>query len=96
VSHDTEDAGEEGFVQRWLTVPGRLLLICAIVGTIGGGVWWFEWTCTGPTPGSYPVIFWTSPVLLAGGAFFGLGALALERIGVKVFKRPQDRASERR
>jgi hypothetical protein len=78
---------EETGVRKWLTVPGRLLLIGPTVGTMVLGVGWFEYTIEGMPPGQYPVLLWAAPVLLTGGAFFGLAALVLERLGIRIYRK---------
>lgn len=87
VAAERGEGQEETGVRKWLTVPGRLLLIGSIVGTMALGVGWFEFTMEGMPPGRYPVLLWVVPVLLAGGAFFGLAALVLERLGIRIYRK---------
>lgn len=68
------------------TVPGRLLIIATIIlaacGTYGVIALFIE---TLP-PGSYPLLLFGAPVLLASGLFFFVAAVILTRLGVKIFQ----------
>ena len=79
----------ETWVEKWLTVPGRLLLIFWIVATIGAFVWWRETTTEGMPEGAYPLMWWTTPAMLVGCAGFLVTAMILERIGVRIYRRGQ-------
>jgi len=75
-------------IAKWLTVPGRLLLIITIAGS--GGlfcVYFLESTKSLPG-GSYPIVIWLVPVGMAGFAFFKVTAFLLEKAGVKIYQKP--------
>ena len=90
---------------EWFTVPGRLLLVGTIVG-VGGLFAWYVLTLVDELPpGRYPVIFFLGPVAVGGVVFFVAAAFALERMGVRIYRRdrcapgkprPERSAAERR
>ena len=72
---------------EWLTVPGRLLLICTIVGCAGVLYWYFAITLPNLPGGRYPLVVWVVPVLLGAFFFFLIAAFLLERLGVQIYRR---------
>gem|GEM_PF-5893426 len=57
---------DEVGVQKWLTIPGRLLLIVSIMGTTAGFIWLCTTTWPNLPPGRYPVIAWVIPPVVGG------------------------------
>ena len=74
---------------EWLTVPGRLLLIAAIVGFVATFYFYFVNTIADFPTGRYPVVMWVLPVAAAWGAFFFLAAFILERLGLSIYRRDE-------
>jgi hypothetical protein len=88
-----DDGGEEIFVKRWLTVPGRLLLIATVLGMIGLFLWSLENVFPELPRGRYLIRSWRLPLLASGAAFFGLASWVLESTGVQIFRRKSISAS---
>ena len=75
----------------WLTVPGRLLLILAVLGFAGGFTWYTVRGLEALPSGRYPILFFAFPVLLAAAVFFFAVAFLLERLGVRIYRRRKGR-----
>ena len=80
------DEGPRG-PARWLTVPGRLLLIATFVGFGGGFGWFLLWAMENLPPGRYPLFALVVPLLVLAVLFFLAAAFVLERVGVAVYRR---------
>jgi len=85
--HDEEAEPEDNLIKRWLTIPGRLLLILTIIGFAAAFYFLFLASVPLLPPGRYPLWFWVLPTGLGSAAVFGIAAMVLESIGVKVFRR---------
>ncbi len=85
--HDEHADPDPPGLAKWLTVPGRLLLILTFI--LGGAGFYFFAMNTLPSlpSGSYPVMFWVAPVVLACVIFFFAVAWVLERAGVRVYQK---------
>jgi hypothetical protein len=79
--------GDEILVKQWLTIPGRLLLLVVIVGTVSVLLWWLMHTLPELPAGSYPIALWLVPAVLFGSLVFGTSSWLLEALGVRVFRR---------
>lgn len=87
IKASTNNPQPEIGMQQFLTLPGRLLLLGCIVGTVALFVGYVEYTLPDFPSGRYPIFLWLVPTLCAGAAAFGIAAWILERVGVKVFRR---------
>src|SRR4051812_6398076 len=57
-------------IAKYLTVPGRLLLIFTVMGGAGLFYWYFFASFEALPAGSYPFFFWLLPVALPPISFF--------------------------
>jgi hypothetical protein len=83
----TPEEEPSGLAKR-LTLPGRVLLVVTVVGSVGGLAAWFLFTWDPPRPGSHPILVWCVPVGIVSVFFFFGAALLLEKCGVPVFRKP--------
>jgi hypothetical protein len=83
------DNQNEPPIARWLTLPGRILLVATVLGCAGGFYWYFMSTFPDFPSGRYPFILWLAPVLVAGCAFFFGAAWVLEKVGIPIYKEPK-------
>ncbi len=72
---------------EWLTVPGRVLVIITIAGCAGLFLWFTGLTTRDLPQGSYPIAMWILPILVVGFFVFIGTAFAMEKLGVKIFRR---------
>lgn len=87
-----DDLGDEdNLIKQWLTVPGRLLLILTMVGFASAFYFLFLASIPLLPPGRYPIWFWVLPIGLGFAAVFGVTAMFLEVVGIKVFRRDDQR-----
>lgn len=70
-----------------LTLPGRALLLVHLLGAIGGSALYICDMIPQLPAGRYPVLMFVVPVAL--GCFFSflILAWALERFGIRIYKR---------
>jgi hypothetical protein len=87
VNGDDRDRETHGGPIDWFTVPGRLLFILTNVACAGAFVVYFLAIADDLAPGSYPVLLFVLPVLLAGFFFFLIAAWVLERLGIPMYRR---------
>jgi uncharacterized membrane protein YgdD (TMEM256/DUF423 family) len=74
-------------IARWLTIPGRLLLIGTLLGA--GALFCAYFLATAPElpSGRYPMLMWIIPLGIAGFLFFRVAAFVLEKIGIRIYTR---------
>lgn len=77
-------------VVRWLTIPGRFLLIVTILGFGALFVWYFLATAPDIPAGSYPILLWLVPTGLASFLFFLTLAFILEKFGIRIYRRSRE------
>lgn len=80
----------EPFLARRLTVPGRLLFVVTLLGAGAVLVLYILESLPGFPAGRYPVYMWALPVAMAGVLFFFGAAFALEKLGVRIYRRRPD------
>jgi hypothetical protein len=73
-----------------LTLAGRILLIATLVLGVGGPWMVIFWLHDSLPPGSYSLWFFTLPVLVGSALLFGLAVYALQKLGIAVFRNPDD------
>ena len=88
IPDDADDADEtrHGGPIAWFTVPGRLLFVFTVVACAAGFIVYFLRIADDLGPGSYPVLVFAMPVLVAGLFFFLAAAWVLERLGVRIYR----------
>lgn len=82
-----DETDPEPAIARWLTVPGRLLLVATILGSAGLFALYFLGTFPGFPAGRYPLFMWVVPVAMIGLVFFRCAAFLLEKLGVRIYRR---------
>lgn len=86
---DPDSTGEPPLA-RWLSLPGRILLLISVVGWFGSSVAYLTETLPGFPSGRYPLLLWFVPTGIAAFVFFGITAMILERLGVRIYKQNGD------
>ena len=84
---EEDDPSNESPVARWLTIPGRLLLILTLLAFAGGFTLYVIAVAGDLPPGRYPVAVFILPVLVGAAGFFAAAAFVLERLGVRIYRR---------
>ena len=84
---------DEIFIKRWLTVPGRLLLLLTIFAGGAAFYWLTVASLTQSQGGLVHVLMWRSPVLLISGTVFAVVAWSLEQLGIPIYRPRVDNSS---
>jgi hypothetical protein len=74
----------------YLTIPGRILAFISLLLAAGGFWANIAWVWEDLSPGSYSLLFFAMPAMVAAAFLFFLGAAVLKRLGVAVFKKPDE------
>ena len=84
---DPEPGDSAPPLARWLTLPGRLLLIAAMGAA--GLTFYVFFTEILQVSTNVPVsrLVWFGPAILGGATFFFGAAFILEKLGIRVYRR---------
>ena len=76
-------------IAKWLTVPGRLLLIATVLGCAALFYFYFMSSYEDLPAGRYPLMLWLAPILFGGALFFFGAAWLLEKLGISIYTKSQ-------